>query len=84
MDIRLCEEYRELLKKASDAVKLSSADQAAMKIVDMCSSNYCMMLVDAQATLQTIEPELQVCKLFPNHALVSFQFKGRYNDISNF
>lgn len=48
------------VEKMGEVAKFSVMDQSTMEVVDMRNNEHYMLLVDAQATLQSIEPQLKV------------------------
>lgn len=48
------------VEKIGEIVSFGAMDQLAMEVVDTASNEHYMMLVGADATLQTIEPQLRV------------------------
>ena len=48
------------VEKIASISHLGAMDQIAMEIVDTMSNEHYMILVSADATLQTIEPQLRV------------------------
>lgn len=48
------------VEKIGEISNLGVMDQVAMEIVDTASNEHYMLLVSADATLQTIEPQLRV------------------------
>lgn len=52
------------VEKIGEIVNLGAMDQLAMEVVDTASNEHYMLLVGADATLQTIEPQLRVYFMF--------------------
>lgn len=48
------------VEKMGEVAKFSVVDQSTMEVVDMRNNEHYMLLVDAQATLQSIESQLKV------------------------
>lgn len=48
------------VEKINSTTHLGAIDQIAMEIVDTANNEHYMLLVSADATLQTIEPQLRV------------------------
>ena len=48
------------VEKMGEVAKFPVMDQSTMEVVDMRNNEHYMLLVDAQATLQSIEPQLKV------------------------
>lgn len=48
------------VEKIGEISNFGVMDQAAMEIVDTATNEHYMLLVDATATLQTVEPQIRV------------------------
>ena len=48
------------IEKLGEISNFGVMDQAAMEIVDTATNEHYMLLVDATATLQTVEPQIRV------------------------
>ena len=64
------------VEKMGEVAKFSVMDQSTMEVVDMRNNEHYMLLVDAQATLRSIEPQLKV-ELLCNF---NFQSLAKLND----